>query len=596
MGRLTKLPPTLRWSLLGGISLGVLFVSWVAIQGISVKASLEKTKSTAQQAKDALLNGRPEEAIRFSEDAQHHARQARTTTHSVTWRIAATVPLVGSPLATTQTISDVILNLANDVLLPAVRQGATISPDNLINQDRVNLQTLRDQESQVSRLSVAANKVAAAAHAIPPPAYFSPIRDALSQLQEETSQLAHILDYSSIATKLSPPMLGLDGPRTYLVVFQNNAEARGTGGLIGGFGILVFKDGKPSVPGLAPNNRFGGVSADIDLGSEFNTNYGWTNPYTDARNSNLSSHFPNAAKIWKSMWDRISPVDQPIDGVISLDPVALSYILGAIGSVVTPDGEVVTQDNVVELMASKAYAKFPKEGDQDARKRYLQEIVEQVVKKATTGAMDSPHKLFDALGKAATERRIAVWSANLTEQELLERTPLAHTIPDDSSPFAEVIINNLAGNKLDYYLKRQIEYAADPCNGPMRNSTVTVRLENAAPEGLSDYVSGIEGIAPGFELSAPSGTMITSVRLLATKGAVLLSVTSNGERIMAIQQRERGHPSFEVQIAIPRGRSVELVFQLSEPTAPGEPVVPLQPLIESPAVKLSVPACTEPPR
>ena len=41
--------------------------------------------------------------------------------------------------------------------------------------------------------------------------------------------------------------------RTYFMGFQTNAEARGTGGLLGGFGILRFDNGKATVDTLAPN-------------------------------------------------------------------------------------------------------------------------------------------------------------------------------------------------------------------------------------------------------------------------------------------------------------------------------------------------------
>ena len=47
-----------------------------------------------------------------------------------------------------------------------------------------------------------------------------------------------------------------------------------------------------------------------------------------------------------------------VDGVVAIDPVALSYVLGAVGPVTMPDGEVVTKDNVVELTESTAYSPF----------------------------------------------------------------------------------------------------------------------------------------------------------------------------------------------------------------------------------------------
>ena len=284
-----------------------------------------------------------------------------------------------------------------------------------------------------------------------------------------------------------------------------------------------------------------------------------------------------------------------VDGVIAIDPIVLSYVLGAIGPVTLNDGGVVDADNVVELTMSTAYFRFA--DDSAARKQYLQDIAGAVVKKMT-GPIQSPRKLIDALGRAAGERRISVWSASPVDQKLLEETPLAHVVPDDDAPYAQIVINNLAGNKMDYYLERDIEYAADDCDGDMRNSTITVRLANTATDQpLPANVAGLLGLMRTTydtvtePLKAPPGTMFSSVRVLATKGAKLLSVTSNGERTMAITHVENGRPSFEVQVAIPPGKSGELTFRLSEPTSSGAARVPVQPLIDDVTPKVSVPAC-----
>jgi hypothetical protein len=582
---------------LGAALVALIFVGWLGLQGLTAKSNLEKARDSAEQAKDALLEGKPEDATRFAENAQFFAGQARAATHSVPWNFAAAVPLLGSPLKTTQQISDVVVGLADEVLLPAAQVGGLVSPASLLENGRINLQLLRQEEPQLSQLAAAAAQLDTDAQAISKPAYLSVIGNARSQLQDQTAKLSKLLGNSALAARLAPSMLGADGPRKYMVVFQNNAEARGTGGLFGGYGILRFENGKMTVPGgLTPNYGLGGISASVDLGPDFNSTYGWTNPYTDFRNSNLSAHFPYAAQIWKSMWDDNRVPESvrgkvTLEGVIAIDPVALSYMLGAVGSVTMPDGEVITKDNIVELMQSTAYARFPT--DQNARKEYLQDVGDEVLKKVMTGVTASPRKLIDALGRAASERRIAVWSASPAEQQLLEETPLASVIPDDPAPYAQVVVNNLAGNKMDYYLKREIEYAADGCNGEMRNSTIIVRLANTASDApLPGYVGSAEGLADSVQLDVPDGSMVTSVRVIATKGSKLLGVTSNGERTSAVQAVERGHPTFEVQVVVPPGESGELTFRLSEPTSAGTPRVPVQPLIDNVTPKISVPECS----
>lgn len=560
---------------------------WVAVGAFQAKSNLEQARSSAQDAKEALLEGNTQAASESADDALVQAQAARDATHSLAWKFVAGVPWLGSPFKTGQQVTDVVLGLASDVLRPAADVGIAIAPDRLYRDGRVDVELLRSQESQLTELAADATRLNGDAGAITDPRYVSLLSDARSELQSQISGVTSIIENAALAARLVPSMMGADGPRTYFMGFQTNAEARGTGGLLGGYGILRFDNGVPTVDALAPNTDLADAVAPVELGLEFDQQYGFAQPFTDFRNSNLSPHFPYAAQIWKAMWAEQTGMN--VDGVIAIDPIALSYILGAVGAVTMPDGEVVSRHNVVELTEKTAYSRFPT--DQVARKQYLQDIANAVVTRMT-GNVRSPRQLLDALGKAISERRIAVWSASPDEQELIEQTALAHVLPGDEAPFAGVVINNLGGNKLDYYLDTEIEYAADGCDGETRASTINVKLTNTVPdEPLPDYVASAEGLAPELLIAVPKGTNITSVRLFATRGAELSSAILNGERVPAILGTERGHPVFEVQVIIPPGQSADVSFQLSEPTTPGKPRVPSQPLIDSVSPKVSVPQC-----
>jgi hypothetical protein len=579
----------LRWVILAALALALVMGGWLGFSALNAKSSLEKARDSAQQVKNALLDGNSDEATQAAENAVSHAQSARSAAHSLPWNLAAAVPFLGSPFKAGQQISEVVVGLSADILRPAAKAGIGLAPTKLYENGRVNVQLLRDQEPTLTTLSADATRLNEQAAAIPPAGFVAPINTARAQLQNQTAEVSSLLSNTALAARIGPSMMGADGPRAYLMVFQTNAEARGTGGLLGGFGILRFNDGKPTVDLLAPNTELVKATADVDLGPEFNALYGPSRVYSDFRNSNQSAHFPYAAQIWKSMWQGQTGVK--VDGVIGVDPVALSYILAAEGSVTAPDGQVVTGDNVIELTESTAYIKFPK--DQEARKKYLQGIANAVVKKMTSD-ITSPGKLLDALGRATSERRIMIWSAFPAEQEVLENTPLGHTIPEETGPFAQVVINNFGGNKMDYYLKRDIEYAADGCDGDMRNSTVTVRLTNTATDvaNLPEFVTSRVGLPSDLAIDIPPGSMVSSVRVLATLGAELINLTSNGERVVPNRETvERGHPSFEIFVVIPPGESGELVFQLSEPVVPGEAQVPIQPLIDNITPKVSVPTC-----
>ncbi|KAB7751642.1 DUF4012 domain-containing protein [Mycolicibacterium mucogenicum] len=573
----------------GGLFLGVLvgLLAWLALEARVVKENLEQARSEAVQTKEALSNGKVEAAAQHAGAVQAHARKADDAAHSIPWKLAGKLPWIGSPFVTGQQISNVVLGFANDVLEPSAHVGLALSPDRLFDGSRLDVQLLRSEEPTIRKLAADAGRLDAEASAIATPAYLSEVADARSKLQAQISSISRVLQTTALAARLAPSMMGADGPTTYFMGFQTNAEARGTGGIIGGFGILHFDNGSPTVETLGANTALEGPFRAFDLGVEYAAQYGYTNPTTDIRNSNLSSNFPYAAQIWKSMWAQESGVN--VDGVIAIDPVALSYILGAIGPVRLSDGEEVSKDNVVRLTESTAYDRFPT--DQVARKKYLQDIAAEVVKKMTR-SVQSPRELLAALGKAIGERRIAAWSASEANQKLLAATPLAHEIPDDSAPYAELVLNNLAGNKMDYYLKRQITYTGDRCGQGMRNTTVTMKLTSDAPTvPLPEYVAGALGLSRDVPIKMPSGSMMTSVRLIATKGAVLQSAFANNQQIPVFSGVERGHPTFEVQVVIPPRLSGELIFHLSEPASPGAPRVPVQPLADPVTPDIRVPEC-----
>ena len=190
------------------------------------------------------------------------------------------MPWLGSPFKTGQQITDVVLGLAADVsaALRTGRRGDLTRPV-AAEGGRVDVQLLRNQEPELSKISADATRLNADAGAISDPRYLSLLRDARSQLQGQTLRHRNAIENTALAARLAPSMMGADGPRTYFMGFQTNAEARGTGGLLGGFGILRFDNGTPTVDTLAAEHRTRWVFLLPSISAR-NTlqQYGFTNP------------------------------------------------------------------------------------------------------------------------------------------------------------------------------------------------------------------------------------------------------------------------------------------------------------------------------
>ncbi|MCJ0902136.1 DUF4012 domain-containing protein [Rhodococcus sp. ARC_M6] len=578
-----------RRNIAAGLGISALVVTafsvWLGYTAFEVRNNLESARDHAQSTKKALLSGDTVGAERSATDADKYATLAYSDTRSIPWSIASAIPFIGSPFQTTKQMTDVVHGLTKDVLIPAVDAGTSLAPNELIQPGgRVALGPLRDAAPVLEKTATAAKELAVQAEAVQEASFVGAVNAARTSLVDQTAELTNLLGNTAIASRLAPSMLGTEGPRNYFIGFQTNAEARGTGGLLGGYGIVRVDNGTARVDTLGRNSELGLDNRPIDLGPDFANLYGPSRPTTDFRNSNLSSHFPYAAQIWQSLWMQESN-GEVVDGAIAIDPIALSYILKVVGPITMPDGEAVSADNVVELTESTAYTRFA--DDNNARKQYLQTIASRVVEKMT-GKISSASALLDALGRGVSEGRIAVWSSHPAEQEALASTPLGHTVPTDEAPYAGVVINNQAGNKLDYYLTRSIHYSAESCDTDTRSSKVTVRLTNNAPAGdLPDYVDGM--VANPRSLA--QGTNMAAVSLLTTQGAKLNSIEVGGKMSFARAGNELGRPVFMALAQVPQGKTVEVVFNLTEPTAAGQARVPVQPLVDDPKITVNVPTC-----
>ena len=271
-------PSRQRWSrgrrgaAIAGLLLLVViaFGCWLGFEVAHAKSNLEQARDNAQQAKDALSKGNVEDAGKLVNGARSQAQQAQDAAHSLPWNIASVVPWLGGPFKTGQQISDVVAGLATDVLEPSVHVGEALSPDRLLaGSGRVDVQLLRNAAPSLGEISTAAKDLDARAAAISEPKYLSVMRDARTALQSQISDISGLLDNTALAARLAPSMMGADGPRTYFMGFQTNAEARGTGGLLGRIRHPSIRQRHCRRRPLGRNTELNKAFTPIDLGPEY---------------------------------------------------------------------------------------------------------------------------------------------------------------------------------------------------------------------------------------------------------------------------------------------------------------------------------------
>ena len=158
------------------------------------------------------------------------------------------------------------------------------------------------------------------------------------------------------STALLPPMLGASGPRTYLLLFQNPAELRATGGMPGAYVVIRADRGKIDITdqGTAAGDLGAFDKPVLELAESDQLLYGERLGIYPA-DVNLTPDFPTAGALVREMYRRRT--GRLVDGVLATDPIALSYLLAMLGTVPVRGGTDLTAANAVSVLLSKAYAR-----------------------------------------------------------------------------------------------------------------------------------------------------------------------------------------------------------------------------------------------
>jgi Protein of unknown function (DUF4012) len=434
----------------------------------------------------------------------------------------------------------------------------------------------------------------------------TPVRDALVRLRQTSNEvrspwLVHratfqlddfdssvaehlpAIDNALSAIKLAPRMLGVDGTRTYLLLFTTPSESRALGGFIGSYAELTLENGQISL------GEFGRAQ-DLDAAAkaagarvhghpEFLENFGRFGFDTDGhgavgdaafRNLALTADFPTVADIAADLYAQTT--GHHVDGVISMDPFVVATLLRYTGTVhLTSLNQTVTADDAVQFLLRDQYVVGA--ADNAVRADGLAEAASLAFRGLIGGKLPEPITLARDLAPLTSDRRLLLWSSRPDEQRLLTTVGIGGDIPPlnggDGWSFS---VSNTGGNKIDSFLQRKagFEASTDPATG-VTTGTVRMELTNTAPaNGLPTYVIG-------NRVGKPKGTSSLLVTVYSPLGLDRLTV--DGTVTGVTPGTEDGWNTYRVAVDIAPGATVSLQASLSgRVTDPSKVVTWTQPM------------------
>jgi hypothetical protein len=537
----------------------------VVVEGAFVALRLRSATADARarlaQGATALSEVHLRAARRDFEVAQAASQSATEVTGRPSFELAAMLPGIRADLAAVQAMS-VGLGLAAEAGMQAVGAADSLQAGSrglasVYDDGRVQLRSLRRAEPFVRHAERLLSKAVSELQYAPDP-YLSFTREALGLARLRLGAARESARKSAAAMDMLPSVLGTRREGRYLLAFQALGEARGTGGLIGFYGVLHASRGRLELGRIGPISELASEPIkNVEGPRWFERRYASLSGLRLWQSANLSPDFPAVAQVLLNMYEAVA--GQPLDGVIAMDPVALQELLAATGPI-QGDGLPVEvgAENAADVIMRDAYTSFgPSTQGQNS---YLASLLRAFWDKVETGAFDVP-TMIGAVAASAAGGHLKMYVADPYSERAMVALEADGGLPTDEDNVQLVYHNNLGGNKVDYYLRRTVETTVwlDEL-GDARVKTTSV-MHNAAPPGPKSPLLGpaVRGDPPGLNAAL--------VSFLAPKGARFTDFRIAGKAIEPWTGRERGFPVAGEVATIPAGGTTKASVTYRVPDA-----------------------------
>jgi hypothetical protein len=391
----------------------------------------------------------------------------------------------------------------------------------------------------------------------PSEALLGPLASARTELVERHSELVDALDRSADATGGVADFL--DGPGTYLLFAANNAQMQSGAGKLLSIGTLHLNNGDVSVGPVRSVATLELPSPVGELEADFAARWGWLEPGAVWANLGLTPRFDVTAATALDMWDAIG--NDPVDGVVIVDPVALSAVIRATGGIVV-DGENFSADSLLlELLHDQYYdireeevvEGLEFEANQTIRRDRLAAIAAAVMATITSPEVEQLSVLLE-LAEAARGRHIMLYSVDPTQQRAWQAAELSGELRPNSMMLSLV---NRSATKSDVFLElnADVQVEASPTATEV---VVTVTVTNNVPLGEPPYIAGSRPEL-GLDYGDYLGVLALNVPGQATNGRV------DGDDHLAVVGGDGPTRVIGSWVTIRRGESLSRVFRFELP-------------------------------
>lgn len=384
---------------------------------------------------------------------------------------------------------------------------------------------------------------------------------------DETIKLAQKLGQDALfavtkakpAIEKLPNVMGVEEERKYMVMFQNDAELRATGGFMTAFAILRVEKGKiyqeKSEDIYALDNKFNSrlpapdiIRKYLPLVYRFNL-----------RDMNLSPDFKVSMDTFSGYYNDL-PGEPEIDGIIAVDTQVLRDIVEVLGPIEVPGyGTYSAQNDArcdcpqivyeLELLADRPLATH-----REDRKGVLAPMLQAILVKSYGAPKQIWPALFQTAFRNIGEKHVLFYMYDEEEQQAAELLNIAGRIQGFDGDYFHLNDTNLAGAKSNMFTDHQVEQQIEIASDGTITKTVTIKYQNPYPPSNCDLEAG--------ELCL-NGVLRDFVRVYVPKGSKLIEAM--GSEVEVETKEDLGKTFFEGFFTLRPQSQAKLIFKYTLP-------------------------------
>ena len=533
-----------------------------AWQAWTASRSLLDARKDAETVQKRIRAGDFDGASRALAELRDKTSNAHDSTDGVLWDLGKHVPYFGRNVGAVQTVSEVLdtatrINAPIALKLSQAVESGVFRPDN----GKIDLAEIVRLTPEVNQAAASIDKASSDLDDIRTGKLVFPFNDLVGDLKDEVERARSASTATATAFDLMPQMLGSNEPRNYLLIIQNPAELRSTGGLPGSLAVLHADKGKVTMgwQGSAGDvNPFSGPV--VKLPKDTLQQYG-PSMATDFRDINFTPDFPEAAQIARTMLKQKLDID--VDGVISVDPLALAGLMQGTGPIDVGHGVVLTASNVTAVLLNQTYQTIQDAAAQDT----FFETVARKIFDAVIQGKGSQQLAIKGLATSAGQHRVQLWSDRADEESRLEGTAVGGALKGDTGDVPQVgmYLNDSTAGKMDYYLQYRSSVSAVDCR---RHGAQDLRATIALSSTMPKDVSRLSEFITGTGQYAPKGTIAFNLRLYAPYGGEVTGIKIDGVDHSATADLHKGRQVAFLPLSLKPGQDIVITADIR--TGPGQ--------------------------